>query len=93
MIQFITYSLTLASFHGFSIFLFLLGLLVSIIVLLSRIFHRSPPPSHVLKLCIHIRVHSGKERSREEEKKSVDACGEGEAANTRIFIYANGIRN
>lgn len=64
----------------------------------NAIFHRSPPTSYVLlnmqKLRIHVRVQwNARMRSREEKKKSVDACGEGEAVNTRIFIYANGIRS
>jgi len=32
-------------------------------------------------------------REWEVQKKNVDACDEGEAANTRMFIYANGIRS
>lgn len=59
----------------------------------------SPFVSHVFKhaqtsymYMLAFNMRNIRMRNR-EEKKSVDACGEGEAANTRIFVYANGIRS
>lgn len=52
------------------------------------------PGARMSKNFVYARSRSAERtRSRGEEKKSVDACDEGEAANTCIFIYANRIRS
>lgn len=61
----------------------------------NAVFQRSPPTSYALLKYAETPYTRSMERmrSREGKKKSVDACGEGEAVNTRIFIYANGMRS